>query len=307
MTVRNIALALAAPALPSAARGADEKITHGFLATGAETYIVDGAGKRTWSYPANTRDGWVLPNGNVLLALSKSKDVPRRRSRRGDERGQDGVRVQGNAGRGEYRAAAWKAATCSSPRPATSRASSKWTRRGRSSSISPSRRRRRTTTCKRGWPASCRTATTSSRNCSTRWCASTTPEGKVVWEVKTPNMPFTAIRLTDGNTLIGCTWGNLVIEVDKDGKEVWRMTNDDLPGKPLNDACGVPAAAERQHGHHQPPHGREQDEADRGDPREEGRVDVHGRGQVRHPPLPDPRHRRQAAGKHHDAVSAKHQ
>src|SRR5205809_5035846 len=52
-------------------------------------------------------------------------------------------------------------------------------------------------------------------------------------------MPFTAIRLEDGNTLIGCTLGNLVIEVDKVGKEVWRVTNDDLPGKPINDACGV--------------------------------------------------------------------
>ena len=48
-----------------------------------------------------------------------------------------------------------------------------------------------------------------------------------------------AIRLPDGNTLIGCTLGNLVIEVDKEGKEVWRVTNDDLPGKPINDACGV--------------------------------------------------------------------
>jgi hypothetical protein len=66
-----------------------------------------------------------------------------------------------------------------------------------------------------------------------------TPEGKVVWEVKTPNMPFTAIRLDNGNTLIGCTLGNLVIEVDSTGKTVWQLTNDDLPGKPINDACGV--------------------------------------------------------------------
>ena len=64
-------------------------------------------------------------------------------------------------------------------------------------------------------------------------------KGKVVWEAKTPHMPFTAIRLPDGNTLIGCTHGNMVIEVDPKGKEVWRVTNDDLPGKPINDACGV--------------------------------------------------------------------
>jgi hypothetical protein len=66
-----------------------------------------------------------------------------------------------------------------------------------------------------------------------------TPAGKVVWEVKTPHMPFTAIRLEDGNTLIGCTLGNLVVEVDGKGKTVWQLSNDDLPGKPINDACGV--------------------------------------------------------------------
>jgi hypothetical protein len=46
------------------------KITHSFLATGGETFIVDGDGKMTWSYPKSTRDGWVLPSGNILLALS---------------------------------------------------------------------------------------------------------------------------------------------------------------------------------------------------------------------------------------------
>ena len=65
-----------------------------------------------------------------------------------------------------------------------------------------------------------------------------TPRGEIVWEVRTPDMPFTAIRLESGNTLIGCTLGNLVIEVDK-GKTVWQVSNDDLPGKPINDACGV--------------------------------------------------------------------
>ena len=66
-----------------------------------------------------------------------------------------------------------------------------------------------------------------------------TPKGEVVREVKTPDMPFTAIRLADGHTLIGCTLGNLVIEVDPEGETVWRLTNDDLPGKSINDACGV--------------------------------------------------------------------
>ena len=57
-----------------------------------------------------------------------------------------------------------------------------------------------------------------------------TPSGEIRWEVKTPDMPFTAIRLPNGNTLIGCTRGNLILEVDKKRKPVWRLTNDDLPG-----------------------------------------------------------------------------
>jgi outer membrane protein assembly factor BamB len=64
-------------------------------------------------------------------------------------------------------------------------------------------------------------------------------KGKILWEVKTPDMPFTAIRLADGNTLIGCTVGNVIMEVNKDGKEVWRVSNNDLPNTPISDACGV--------------------------------------------------------------------
>ena len=51
--------------------------------------------------------------------------------------------------------------------------------------------------------------------------------------------PFTAIRLENGNTLIGCTNGNRVIEVDPDNKIVWSVSNKDIEEKLFNDACGV--------------------------------------------------------------------
>ena len=76
-----------------------------------------------------------------------------------------------------------------------------------------------------------------------------TAEGKVVKEFptdaadlggrKAKNWPFTAIRFENGNTLIGLTNGNKVIEVDGDGKVVWKVTNEDLEGNPIDDACGV--------------------------------------------------------------------
>ena len=54
----------------------DQQIAHSFLATGASTYLVDESGKVEWSYPKSTRDGWVLPNGNLLLTVSKDQDYP---------------------------------------------------------------------------------------------------------------------------------------------------------------------------------------------------------------------------------------
>ncbi|MEK6236476.1 MAG: hypothetical protein N2C14_17345 [Planctomycetales bacterium] len=76
-----------------------------------------------------------------------------------------------------------------------------------------------------------------------------TPKGEVVQEIRTDleelggrkirNWPFTAIRLANGNTVIGCTLGHKVIETDPQGKVVWSVSNDDLEGKPIDDACGV--------------------------------------------------------------------
>lgn len=76
-----------------------------------------------------------------------------------------------------------------------------------------------------------------------------TPEGKVVREFATDleelggraaeNWPFTAIRLDNGNTLVNLTHGNKSVELDPQGKVVWKVTNDDLPGDPLDDPCGA--------------------------------------------------------------------
>jgi len=56
--------------------GAEDKISHSFLATGAETFIHFADGKPEWTYPLSTRDGWVLPNGNLFLTVSKGEKYP---------------------------------------------------------------------------------------------------------------------------------------------------------------------------------------------------------------------------------------
>jgi outer membrane protein assembly factor BamB len=71
-------------------------------------------------------------------------------------------------------------------------------------------------------------------------------DGKVVWSYtldlnNRPRSPghgpeghgtevFGAIRLANGNTLIAAGNGNRVIEVDKEGKVVWSIEHDELPG-----------------------------------------------------------------------------
>src|ERR1700722_8338023 len=79
-SVLTVSTSLAADAPTTAPTGPRQEsasgITHSFLALGGETYIMSGDGKVLWSYPKNTRDGFVRPDGNILLAVSKCKEYP---------------------------------------------------------------------------------------------------------------------------------------------------------------------------------------------------------------------------------------
>jgi hypothetical protein len=66
--------------------------------------------------------------------------------------------------------------------------------------------------------------------------------GKVVSEIPAPGGPHSAIRLPDGNTLIAC--GDLkksamVFEVNREGKTVWKVAQDELPGISLKFMAGL--------------------------------------------------------------------
>ncbi len=54
------------------------------------------------------------------------------------------------------------------------------------------------------------------------------------------NWPFTAIRLENGNTLVNLTHGNKTAEFDAAGHVVWQVSNDDFPKlRPFSDPCGA--------------------------------------------------------------------
>lgn len=50
---------------------------------------------------------------------------------------------------------------------------------------------------------------------------------------------FAGVRLPDGNTLVSGGNGHEIIEFDKDGKEVWKIGENDLPGRPLRCVSGI--------------------------------------------------------------------
>ncbi len=57
--------------------------------------------------------------------------------------------------------------------------------------------------------------------------------GKVAWEFNVGSKLYSAVRLSNGNTLIGTGDGHRVIEVSPDKKIVWEVTEKELPGVQL--------------------------------------------------------------------------
>ena len=213
-------------------------IAHGLLAFGGQTYLLDATGKLLWSYPGGSRDGWLLPDGHILIATNKGKDHPGGAVVEVDREGKVVFTFEGSQ------------SEVNTVQPLEN---------GRILLTEAGEKPRLLEVDRQGMiqvdvPLRAQTQDIHRQTRMARKLANGnylvpqlidkvvreyTPEGKIVWEVKTPDWPFTAIRLDDGNTLVGCTVGDLVVEFDPKGQVVWQVTNDDLPGRPLGDACGV--------------------------------------------------------------------
>lgn len=67
-------------------------------------------------------------------------------------------------------------------------------------------------------------------------------QGRVVREIPAVGGPHSVIRLTNGHTLIACgdrPGGSRVFEVDAEGKTVWQVQGDELPGISLKFMTGL--------------------------------------------------------------------
>jgi outer membrane protein assembly factor BamB len=226
-----------------AAEPEPSKITHSFFIAGGETAILSNDGKPLWSYPAGTRDGFVLPNGNLLLALSKNKDYP----------GGAVVEVtRENKIVFEFKGTQSEVNTAQ----LLANGNIMLTEAGAKPRLLEVTRDGKIAV---EVPLQCQNTNHHMESRMARKLANGnylvpqlldkvvreyTPEGKIVWEFKSPvepkdSWPFTAIRLPDGNTLVTLTHGNTVVEVDASAKIVWQLTNADLPAPLLKDPCGA--------------------------------------------------------------------
>jgi hypothetical protein len=220
---------------------ADKPAGRSFLMLGGFTQIVDASGKATWKYPAVTRDGTVLPNGNLLLTLSKNKAYP------------GGAVVEVTRDQKvvwEYKGTQSEVNTAlllDNGNVMLTEAGDKprLLEVARDGSI------------KVEIPLGCQVTNHHLQSRMARKLPNghylvpqdkTVREydaaGKVVWERKSPesaldNRSFCCLRNAAGHTLISLTVGNHVIEVDPAGKVVWELRDGDLPGVSVNRATAL--------------------------------------------------------------------
>jgi len=220
---------------------ATSPIQHSYLTLGKKTAIIGEDGAVAWEYEGGSRDGFVLPNGNLLLAFAnRVEEVTRAKEVVLTYRLNAKNREIGTAQR-LYNGNTLVTELGASPRlleidtkgaivkevplqPETDNAHMQ-TRMARQ--------------LKNGNYLVPHLLAFAIKEYS--------PDGQVVHVLKTDleeiggrkaeNWPFTAIRLDNGNTVVSLTHGNKVVELNQLGEIVWSVVNDDVKGL-FKDPCG---------------------------------------------------------------------
>jgi hypothetical protein len=216
-------------------------ITHSFLVTGGKTAIIGEDNAIVWEVKAKSRDGYVLENGNILIAMAgEVKEFTR-----------DKKVVF------HYKLAAPNKEISAAQRLAN----------GNTMVVEMGAKPRLREIAPDGKVAIeiALQPETANTHMQTRMARKLpngnylcphllafaikeyAPDGKVVKVLKTDseeiggrkakNWPFTAVRLANGHTVANLTNGNKTVEFDVDGKIVWVATNDDVAGR-FADPCG---------------------------------------------------------------------
>lgn len=237
-----IAVGLLAQTLVARPLLADEPIRHSYLVMGAKTAIIDEEGEVVWEYAGGSRDGFVLPSGNVLLAFAdRVEEVDREGNKlwsyaldpKNREIGTTQRLYNGNT-----------LITELGPHPRLIEFDG---REGTIRDEFPLQPETDNAHLQTRMARQLRNGNYLVPHLLAFAVKEYTPAGEVVKVLRTDldeiggrpaeNWPFTAIRLDNGNTLISLTHGNKVVELDQAGEIVWLVNNDDMNGL-FQDPCG---------------------------------------------------------------------
>ena len=231
--------------------GAQEKIAHSYLVLGAKTAIIAENGSVTWEYSGGSRDGFVLPNGNVLIAFgNRVEEVtvdqqvvfrytldPSNKEIGTAERLYNGNTLVTELGPNPRLLEIAAPADAVSDSKVDGKIVSEIKLDPETDNAHMQTRMAR----------QLRNGNYLVPHLLAFAVKEYTPEGRVVRTIRTDleelggrpaeNWPFTAIRLDNGHTVLSLTHGNKVVEVDGSGSVVWKLTNADVDGL-LKDPCG---------------------------------------------------------------------
>jgi len=234
-------LVLVAASTGQAADPAASSIRHSYLVMGAKTAIIGEDGVARWEYRGGTRDGFVLPNGNALLAWSDRVEevTPAKQVVFSYTRNPDNAEIgtvqrlyNGNT-----------LVTELGKRPRLLEVD------GRGSIVheTPLQPETDNAHMQTRMARQLKNGNYLVPHLLAFAVKEYTPDGKIVATLRTDlaelggrpaeNWPFTAIRLDNGNTLVSLTHGNKVVEFTQTGAIAWKATNDDVGGL-FKDPCG---------------------------------------------------------------------
>ncbi|MCC6231670.1 MAG: hypothetical protein IT580_03455 [Verrucomicrobiales bacterium] len=217
-------------------------IRHSYLVLGAKTSIIGEDGVVTWEHRGGTRDGFVLPSGNVLLAWSDRVEEVTRDKRVVMSYGLDRSNREIGTVQRLYDGNTLVTELGAVPRLLRVDGS------GRVVATTPLQPETENAHMQTRMARELRNGNFLVPHLLAFAVKEYTPEGRVTAVLRTDleelggraaeNWPFTAIRLDDGHTLVSLTHGNKVAEFDGAGRVVWKVTNADVGGL-FKDPCGT--------------------------------------------------------------------
>ena len=233
------------PTASCADEAGQPSIRHSYLVLGGKTAIIGEDGKAQWEYRGGSRDGFVLPNGNVLLTFADRVEeiVPAGerlnravftyvRSRENGELITAQRLYNGNTLIPELGA-----------RPRLLEVNAQ----GSIVLEVPLQPETENVHMQTRMARQLKNGNFLVPHLLAFAVKEYSPDGKVVHTLKTDleelggrkaeNWPFTAIRLDNGNTLVSLTHGNKVVEFGRRGEVVWKVDNSHVGGK-FADPCG---------------------------------------------------------------------